>query len=305
MDKIVNSFGNALQTQWDWRAVGNFTFAGSGGALLLMIAVAYFQNVPAIPVSLTALVLVGLGLFCVWLEIGRPWRFLNVFFHPQTSWMTREASVAVLLFAVTLAGILLRLPLAFTAAGALGLLFLYCQGLILRASKGIPVWREPAVVPLIVLTGLAEGAALLLLLLIFTNQQQPWLFYALPCLLLLRLFGWLRYRHKLAVGKTPVAAIRTLDGIHPLYLIIGNLAPLLLLICILPFPAFTKPFGLAAGVLALFGGWLMKFTVVARAAHVQGYALGKLQKGRPQQIKPPVRRERDRFVFDRQYQGTE
>jgi hypothetical protein len=42
--------------------------------------------------------------------------------------------------------------------------FLYCQARILRAAKGIPAWRTPWVVPLIVLSGLAEGGALLLLL---------------------------------------------------------------------------------------------------------------------------------------------
>ena len=38
---------------------------------------------------------IGAGLTCVWLEIGRPLRAINVFFHPQTSWMTREGIVAV------------------------------------------------------------------------------------------------------------------------------------------------------------------------------------------------------------------
>ena len=49
------------------------------------------------------LALVGLGLFCVWLEIGRPLRALHVFFNPRTSWMTREAFVATLLFPAGLA----------------------------------------------------------------------------------------------------------------------------------------------------------------------------------------------------------
>ncbi len=45
-----------------------------------------------------AMAFVGAGLFCVWLEIGRPWRFLNVFRHPARSWMTREAIIAIVLF---------------------------------------------------------------------------------------------------------------------------------------------------------------------------------------------------------------
>ena len=163
---MQNTFGNILQTQWDWRAAGNFMFGGSGGALILMAAIASWPGTPNLVIGLAALVFVGLGLFLVWLEIGRPWRFLHVFFHPQTSWMTREASVSVLLFAATFTGVLMQAPGLLAAAGLLGFLFLYCQGRILRASKGIPAWREPAVVPLIMSTGLAEGAAILSILLI-------------------------------------------------------------------------------------------------------------------------------------------
>ena len=37
---------------------------------------------------------------------------------------------------------------------------------------------------------------------------------------------------------------------------------------------------------------------IDRPQVILGYALGKLQKGRPT-IKPPVRREKDKFVFNR------
>ncbi len=40
----------------------------------------------------------------------------------------------------------------------LALVFVYCQGRMLQAARGIPAWREPLLVPLIVVTGLAEGA---------------------------------------------------------------------------------------------------------------------------------------------------
>ena len=43
-------------------------------------------------------------------------------------------------------------------AAALALAFIYCQARMLQAAKGIPAWREPLLVPLMVVTGLAEGA---------------------------------------------------------------------------------------------------------------------------------------------------
>ncbi len=52
---------------------------------------------------LAGLALVGLGLFCVSLELGRPLRALNVIRNPRTSWMAREAWVAGALFPAGLA----------------------------------------------------------------------------------------------------------------------------------------------------------------------------------------------------------
>ena len=293
-----NTFGNTLQTQWDWRAAGNFMFGGTGGALILMAAIAAWPGTPTLIIGVAALVFVGMGLFLVWLEIGRPWRFLHVFFHPQTSWMTREASVSVLLFATTFLGILMQAPTLLAAAGLLGFLFLYCQGRILKASKGIPAWREPAVVPLIISTGLAEGAAILSILLIFSNAEQMWLLYLLMGLLGCRLVSWQHYRQRLAANNAPPGALKILDGINRPHVILGNALPLLLLVTIIVLPALLGPLALLACILATASGWLMKFTIIAKAAKVQGYALGKLKKGRPT-IKPPVRREKDKFVFSR------
>ena len=54
------------------------------------------------------LALVALGLFAVWLELGRPLRAGNVLLHLKGSWMSREALAALLLFplsAVVLIGV--------------------------------------------------------------------------------------------------------------------------------------------------------------------------------------------------------
>ena len=296
----MSTFGNVLQTQWDWRAAGNFMFGGSGGGLLLMVAIVAYPGVPSLAIGLSALVFVGLGLFLVWLEIGRPWRFLHVFFHPQTSWMTREASVSVLLFAATFTGLLLQAPSLLAAAGLLGFLFLYCQGRILRASKGIPAWREPAIVPLVICTGLVEGTAILSILLIFSNAEQLGLLYLLKVLLGCRLLLWLHYQRRLAANNAPLAVLTILDGIKKQVFRMGFCLPLALLgtviISLDSLP--SAPLVLLACILATASGWLMKFTIITKAAKVQGYALGKLQKGRPPS-KPPVRRKKDRFVFSR------
>ena len=93
------------QLHWDERAAANFILGGTGAGLLIAWAVSAAVTPLWQAYVLAGLVSVGLGLGAVWLEIGRKLRAIHVFFHPQTSWMTREAMVAVLLFACGLAAV--------------------------------------------------------------------------------------------------------------------------------------------------------------------------------------------------------
>ena len=285
-----SKFGSYVQPNWDWRAAGNFMFGGTGGALMLALAAASWQQSAPPLLGLSALAFVGLGLFLVWLEIGRPWRFLHVFFHPQTSWMTREGSVAVALFVVALAAVALASAPLMLAAGLLGLLFLYCQGRILIASRGIPAWREPAVMPLIVATGLAEGCALLVLIQSGLDLAPPgWLLPALLVLLIARSLAWFRYRTALGKSATPDGALRQLDRLRAPWLVGGNLLPLLIGAGAWSGIPHALPI---AALLAALAGWHMKFVLVVRASFVQGYGMGTLQRGRPTPRRP-VRRTGD------------
>ena len=295
---MKNSWGNVLQSQWDWRAAGNFMFGGTGCGLILMAAAANYPASPPLALALPALAFIGLGLLLVWLEIGRPWRALNVFFHPQTSWMTREGSVGTVLFPVALAGLIWNIPALVALAGLLGLTFLYCQGRMLLASTGIPAWREPAILPLIVASGLCEGSGLLLLIMHIMGiaNENGWVLFLFLAFLAYRSYAWMAYRDKLNASRTPKKTLSVLNGIHPLILWGSNIAPLALLIAALFLSNSTTLLSSIAAVLTVAGGWYMKFTIVARASQVQGYSLGKLQKGRPN-LKPPVRRKKDKFVF--------
>lgn len=292
----MNRFYDVLQTCWDWRAAGNFMFGGTGSALMLVIAIASFPDTPPLPLGLTALAFVGVGLFLVWLEIGRPWRFIHTYFHPQTSWMTREASAAILLFPIAFVGIVFKIPAMIALAGLLGLVFLYCQARILLASKGIPSWREPTIVPLIISTGLVEGVAILSLFLVIYDSLQEWPLYLLLVLLVIRMLSWNKYRQQLTAGKAPEQTLLVLSGIHTSTLWVGNVLPFILVCVSLMFPNLIVMLVCIASLLAVLSGWHMKFTIIVRAAQQQGYSLGKLKRGRPT-IKPPVRRKPDKFVF--------
>lgn len=246
---------NWLQKHWDARAALNFMLGGTGGGLMIAAALAYPDN--WVPILLS-LVLVAAGLGAVWLETGRKLRAVNVFFNPFTSWMTREAFAAVLLFALGAAA--LWRPQPFLPAAALAALaFVWCQARILHGAKGIPAWRAPQVVLLIVSTALAEGAGLCLL---FTTAPLLLTWFALA--LVLRAIAWSRYRA--AVPSAP------LEAPGKVLLQIGTLAALLLALAGYLVPAAAP----LAGAAAIATGWWLKFALVSRASFNQGFVLPRL-----------------------------
>lgn len=277
MNRATGRIAPWRQANWDARAAANFIGGGTGTGLLIAAAIASAAGAPYRPLALVALALVALGLGCVWLEIGRPWRAFNVFLHPQTSWMTREAIVAVPLFGAVLAALWQDGGGYAWVAAALAAGFLWCQAQILRAAKGIPAWRAPQVVPLILATGLAEGAGALALAcaLPATHALARPVALVLAALLVARAVAWRAYRRPLAA---PREALATLDRAAPLFDGIGNwvAAGVAAAAAILASDAMTAPIGAAAGAIAVAGGWQLKFVLVARAGFNQGFALPRL-----------------------------
>jgi len=264
------------QTSWDARAAGNFIGGGAGCGLLVFTWLATAQGSLRSVLIVLALALVSLGLLCVWAEIGRPWRSINVIFNPRTSWMSREAALAPLLLgsgALVLFGVDAVLPLA--ALLALG--FVYCQARILQAAKGIPAWREPLTVPLLVATGLAEGAGLYWLLAPWWGQgtNPSWLgFGALLALRFVLGVGWYR---RLA-GQLRPRALRAVNQAGHAFNA-GSLLPLAIVLGVWATPlapGWSAALQAVAGALAALGGAAFKFMLVTRAGFNQGFALPHL-----------------------------
>ncbi len=262
-----------LQDHWDWRAAGNFIGGGTGTGLVIAGAFAGLADLPFAPFALPALAFVAAGLTLVWLEIGKPWRAIHVFFNPKTSWMTRESLVAPLLFATALAGAFFGWPWAIVLAALFATGFLYCQGRILMASKGIPAWREPRIVPLIIATGLTEGTGLFLAISAIVATPPVGAMATLFGLIALRTTAWLQYRRKLAAGGAPAGALKALDEAGRWVLGLGLALPAALLLGAAAWPAGTEGLAAAAGLAAMAGGWVMKFAIVTRAAFNQGFAI--------------------------------
>jgi len=265
------------QTQWDWRAAGNFVCGGAGGGLIIMAALSGAQGLALAALLLGGLALVGTGLMCVWLELGRPLRALHVFLNPATSWMTREAFAATLLMPVALAAAM-GLPGLQWVAAALALVFIYCQSRMLQAAKGIPAWREPLLVPLIVLTGLAEGGGLCVAAQAAQASFQPLLLTVASAAVLARAAVWLAYRRRVATSAAP-RALAALDAAGRPLQIVGSLLPLALL-ALGASGVLSGALGVAclvmAGLLAAITGAWFKYTLITRAGFNQGFALAHL-----------------------------
>ncbi|TAN49461.1 MAG: phenylacetyl-CoA:acceptor oxidoreductase [Rhodospirillales bacterium] len=252
-----------LQTNWDMRAAGNFIGGGTGTGLLVA---ALFQGMDQPRLfAFMGLLFVGLGLLSVWLEIGRPWRAVNLFFHPQTSWMTREGLVALPLFALGGLAVLFDSSIALTGAALVGLVYLYCQARILNAAKGIPAWRHPALVPALMAMGLAEGAGLAMVL---TAGQGGLL---LLLMLVQRFVAWRRYLKLLSKDGAPLGTQRAFTASYKLFLVAGHILPVALL-------GLGAVFGssalfVLAGLLVAASGWWMKLILITKAAYNQGFAV--------------------------------
>jgi phenylacetyl-CoA:acceptor oxidoreductase subunit 2 len=265
------------QTFWDWRAASNFMFGGTGTGLLLFAALNSATGGAFRQYAIVGALLVALGLGCVSLEIGRPLRSMNVFKHLKTSWMTREAVAAIFLFGAAAYAVWSGSRAWIWLAAAFGMLFLYCQARILTASKGIPAWRAASLAPLIIMTGITEGAAMMAIIraLAGVGPLATWAKWALLLALLERAILWYGYRKELAKQGAPAPTLRILDMIQPFFIRVGHWAAAALVAASFAVPESEIAPWLCAmgGVFAVVNGWFFKYTLVARAAYNQGYAM--------------------------------
>ncbi len=264
-----------LQKNWDWRAAANFIFGGAGTGLFLFAAIATFFTDPVWQVAFAAMALVATGLFFVWLEIGRPFRFANVYLHAKRSWMTREAMAALPFFAFGAASLVSASAIVWAAAAASGLAFLFCQAKILQAAKGIPAWRQDEIVPLIISTGLTEGLGLFAAFAVISGANNSLLHIvsvALMAFLAVRYIVWRKYRGALGKKGAPTGTFRVLDTGMVKFSAANQIFTAAFVAAGLMTPSLLA----VGGLLAVLTGWSFKYTLIARAAFNQGYEINRM-----------------------------
>ena len=288
-DEMLSDPANPMvgkrQKFWDYRAAMNFTLGGMSSGLVVMATLAHFfsglSSEALLYLNVAAGAGMGVGLLFVFMEIGRKARFWRALLRPQSSWMTRETYAVGVFYPALLAdliwpGALLHLLVALAA-----LAFLYCQARILSAAKGIPAWRTDLIPTMLVMTGLLEGMGLLGI----ASGLASWRFEASMAfisiwgavLAFLNAIIWQRYFAYAKRNGVPPLARAELQRVTPALRLIGHLTPLVLFAIA---TAFSESLLAIAGVAAVAGGVMWKFTVITRACHQQGYAMPKMpQRG--------------------------
>jgi phenylacetyl-CoA:acceptor oxidoreductase subunit 1 len=258
------------QQHWDWKAAGNFICGGAGTGLFVSDAILG----TSFWVGWAALGLVALGLFLILLKIGRPLRFIFVLRQPQRSWMAREAWVAAFLFPLGAVAIWLDSRALMLAAAILALCFLFSQAMILYECKGIPAWRTRGIVPLIIATGLAEGASLYLIAAAAIPPREPMTQLAALAVLILaaiRAWSWKSYLGGLRAEGAPERSIAVLENFERPFLFLGSALPIVLIV--IAWIISSVALGALAAFFVVGTGAALKFVLVTRAGYNQGFAL--------------------------------
>jgi DMSO reductase anchor subunit len=244
-----------------------------------------------------ALALVSAGLLASLLHLGQPGRFLKAFSQWRTSWLSREAVLAVAALggftffaALWLAGI--RTRVLGVPAAALALATVGATAMIYAQMRSVPRWRSPLTPVLFLLFALAGGA-----LLAGAARPAPWLLAALG---LAQVAAWAQGDRRFAASGTTLATatglagrLRLLEPPHtgPNYLlremvfVIGRdhalklrllgLALAVLLPLALVLIAAAPRALLAAAVLHAAGALVLRWLFFAEAEHVVGLYYGR------------------------------
>jgi len=271
-----------LQTFWDMRAAMNFILGGLGsGTVVIAYLLSLTGDIPFMGLRIVfsiAAAVMAVGLFFVWLKIGRKLRAAYVILRPHSSWMSREVYAVAVLAAGLLGAWTLPHPgwLALAALGAA--LFLYAQARILQAGKGIPAWRTPRMIWMLILSGLAEGTGLNAVIAGLFPQCLP-AGFALPItgivLVVAAASLWRAYVDGAKECGIGAAARTVLAKATPRLYVIGHLAPIVGYFGLIAWTAAPIWLFAVPGVLVIAGGAYWKAVVITRAAHFQGFALAK------------------------------
>ncbi|MEE2745547.1 MAG: 4Fe-4S dicluster domain-containing protein [Pseudomonadota bacterium] len=279
------SLSGRPQPFWDMRAAMNFILGGFGAGLIAISYLTYISSgleeniLPTL--YIIGAVIIVIGLFFVWLKIGRKFRALYVLLRPQTSWMSREVYAVGFLFAFCALDYFYLSTIAHLLVALAALVFLFCQAKILSSSMGIPAWRSPLIPWMLLFSGLYEGIGLLNLCLaiIFIDIDAINILVAYSLVLnAVNLYLWIRYIiDSDKAGISPLAQTilsKASVWVH----LFAHFIPATFSIVLLIYPVFKTELLIGTGLAILVGSVIWKSVIIIRASHHQDFALEKYPK---------------------------
>lgn len=186
-----------------------------GGGELLGYTKAYDTNLQVI-LGVVAMVLVTIGLFSSTMHLANPKNAWRSFSRFRTSWLSREAVFAILVYPVAAlyaASIIWQWPLISIFAGlsmALALITLFTTSMIYASLKTIRQWNTPMVPALFMAYALMSGGVLFLAISAFFGMFNKSLLVVAMALIILTLA--LKMVYFFWQGKPSGATIQTATG---------------------------------------------------------------------------------------------
>ena len=282
-----NPLSGKPQTFWDLRAAMNFIMGGLGAGFIIMTYLLYLTNnlteKVMLNIFLVSGIIIAIGLFFVWLKIGRKLRAFYVVLKPQNSWMSREVYAAGLLYLAGLIDYFSPSNFMHFIIAIAALAFLYCQARILHSAKGIPTWRAPKIPWILLATGFYEGFGLLAIYSFIYPQSIP-LPSILPVggLVLAAINALLWRNYVMSLGDVGVGqkSQNLLLASTLKIQFISYLLPSILTMIFLVWGNEGSWTLAVAGILVVVGSINWKILLITKACHQQGYAIAKFpQRG--------------------------
>lgn len=152
-----------VQTGWGFPIALYFFFSGTGASLFLLSLLVHS------PLGIVIdLFFLGIGVICLFFDLGKPWRFWKAFVKPGSSWISRGTYFLTILFLFDLIYAVMGFPsppwLIKVLFGAVAILVVLYPGLVISYSPSIVLWNH-SLMPVLfglhsVVNGLAIGLAL-------------------------------------------------------------------------------------------------------------------------------------------------
>jgi DMSO reductase anchor subunit len=275
MAREVTLIAGVGQRVWRLPAVANFALGGLGAGFYAAAA-ATGGAALAVAAWLAPALVLG-GFVAVAAEAGRPRRGPRVLARVRTSWMSREALLGGAFAALAAADMAAPAPALRALAVAAALAYVFAQGRILSAARGVTAWSVPVMPAVFLASAAVSGLGLLLVADVLGGRPPGGALLGLTLLALVVALGiWLVYltwRQDAAFAH----AVRALaDGRAAVAIVAGGyVAPFALAAVALA--ADVPRLALGAGVLMVLGQALAKWVLIMGAGELRAITLGHLR----------------------------